>query len=91
MIVGRGNVQDYLGMTLDFLSKGKFIINMETYLDEVLDDLLKDMDGMTPTPEADHLFKMRDNTDKLDSEKADIFHRITAQLMFVSQRGWKDI
>ena len=57
LTVRRGKIHDYLGMTLDFSSKGKFIINMEAYLDEVLGDLLKDMDRMASTPAADHLFK----------------------------------
>ena len=87
LTVRRGKIHNYLGMTLDFLSKGKFIINMDAYLDEVLGDLPKDMDGMVSTPAADHLFKTRDSVSKLDPEKADMFHRITAQLLFVSQRG----
>jgi hypothetical protein len=91
MTVKRGKVHDYLGMTLDFSSKGKFIINMEAYLDEVLDDLPKEMDGMASTPAADHLFKTRDSAEKLDPEKAELFHRVTAQLLFVSQRGRPDI
>ena len=70
---------------------GKFIINMEAYLDEVLDDLPKEMDGMASTPAADHLFKTRDNAKNLDSEKAYMSHRVTAQLPFISQRGRPDI
>ena len=71
LTVRRGKIHDYLGMTLDFLSKGKFIINMEAYLDEVLGDLPKDMDGMVSTPAADYIFKTQDNVVKLDIEKAD--------------------
>ena len=72
--VKRGKVHDYLRMTLDFSLKGKFIINMEAYLDKVLDDFPKEMDGMASTPAADHLFKTRENIKKLDPEKVDMFH-----------------
>ena len=38
-------------------------------------------------PAADQLFKMSDNTSKLNEERAEIFHRVVAQLLFVAQRG----
>ena len=85
LTVRRGKIHDYLGMTLDFLTNSKFIINIEACLDEVLGDLPKDMDGMASTPAADHLFKTQDNAVKLDTEKADMFHRLTAQLLCMSQ------
>ena len=36
MTVKRGKVHDYLGMKLDFSSPGKFTVDMEEYLDEIL-------------------------------------------------------
>jgi hypothetical protein len=33
MTIRRGKIHEYLGITLDFLSTGKFIINMEGYID----------------------------------------------------------
>ena len=93
MTVNRGKVHDYLGMTLDFSEPGKFIINMEPYLDEILDDL-KDIElfqGEATTPAADHLFKTRNDASKLDEETASLFHRVTAQLLWVKQRGRPDI
>ena len=78
-------------MKLDFSSPGKFVIDMEDYLDDVLKDLPEDMDGLASTPAADHLFKVRDNAPKLDAKKADLFHRVVAQLLFVAQRGRPDL
>ena len=48
---------------------------------------------MASTPAADHLFKFktRDNAVKLDTEKADMFNQLTAQLLFVSQQGRPDL
>jgi len=91
MTVRRGKIHDYLGMTLDFSSPGSVAVSMEKYLDTMLEELPADMDGFASTPAADHLFKTRDNVDKLDKETADLFHRVTAQLLFVSQRGRPDI
>ena len=91
MTVRRGKIHDYLGMTLDFSSPGSVAVSMEKYLDTMLEELPANMDGFASTPAADHLFKTRDNVDKLDKETADLFHRVTAQLLFVSQRGRPDI
>ena len=36
-MIGRGGkIYDYLGMTLDFSKEGKFIVNVEEYIDEIL-------------------------------------------------------
>ena len=87
MTVRRGKIHDYLGMTLDFSNPGKFIVDMEAYLDEMLTDLPEDMGGVATTPAADHLFKVRDSAPKLNEERAELFHRVTAQMLFVAQRG----
>ena len=92
MTVRRGPVHEYLGMTLDFSQPGKFILDMEKYLEQsVLVDLPEDMNGTATSPAAEHLFKTRDNAAKLDKQAADLFHHITAQLLFVCKRGRPDI
>jgi len=64
---------------------------MEEYLDNVLEEVPTDVEGVASTPAADHLFRTRENSPKLDMKRADMFHRITAQLLFVSQRGRPDL
>ena len=91
MSVSRGKKHQYLGMTLDFSKEGKFIVDMEDYLKEMISDLPDDMKGLATTPAADHLFKVRDNVPKLDDEKAELFHHVTAQMLFVAQRGRPDL
>ena len=91
MTIRRGKKHDYLGMTLDFSNNGKFIIDMEEYINDVISDLPEDMSGSASTPAADHLFKTRDNVPKLSEERAELFHKVTAQLLFLSQRGRPDI
>ena len=90
MTVRRGKIHDYLGMKLDFSKPKKFMIDMEEMIDEILSDVPEDMNGMATTPAADHLFKVRDNVQKLSEDRADFFHRKTAQILFVSHRGRPD-
>ena len=84
MTVRRGKRHDYLGMTLDFTKDGKFIIDMEKYIDDIIVDLPNEFDGVASTPAAGHLFKTRENAPKLDMVRAELFHRTTAQLLFLS-------
>ena len=82
--VSRGKVHDYLGMKLDFSDEGSFMVDMEQYLDGMMEDLPSDFDGHASTPAADHLFRTRSNAPKLDEKRAELFHRITAQMLFVA-------
>ena len=87
MTVGWGKVHNYLGMKLDFSKPGKFIVDMEEYLDKILSEVPEDMAGNATTPVTDHLFKKRDSLPKLSQENADGFHRVTDQILFVPYRG----
>ena len=78
-------------MTLDFSCVGKVIINMENYIDEIMTHLPVDMSGTATTPAGDHLFKTRDNATKLDEKTAELFHHVTAQLLFLCKQGRPDV
>ena len=43
--VTRGKKHDYLGMEFDFSTKGKVIITLLHYIEEMLDDLPEEMRG----------------------------------------------
>ena len=70
-------------MTLDFSRPGKFIMDMEQYIDEVMKDLPKKFGGMAATPAAEHMFKTRSDSGYMDQETAELFHHVTAQLIFL--------
>ena len=91
MTVHRGKKHDYLGMTLDFLKDGAFVVYMEDYLKEMLKDLPEGMNGTPTTPTTDHLFKVRYNAPKLRKERAKLFHRVVAQMLFIAPHGQPDL
>eukprot|EP00804_Cyclotella_cryptica_P027764 CCRYP_009202-RA/>CCRYP_009202-RA protein AED:0.72 eAED:0.12 QI:0/-1/0/1/-1/1/1/0/1137 len=91
MTVRRGKIHEYLGMTLDFSQPGKFIIGMENYIDDVLKELPDDMAGTATTPAAEHLFRTRDNATKLNEKEKELFHKVTAQLLYACKRGRPDV
>ena len=55
--VSHGKPHDSLGMRLDFQTKGEVQIDMEHYIDMMLQDAPEDMEGVSNTPAAVHLFK----------------------------------
>jgi hypothetical protein len=57
MTVRRGKVHEYLGMELDFSKPKQFSVNMESYLNEVFEEVkdVEVMQGTATTPVADHL------------------------------------
>jgi hypothetical protein len=50
MMVSRGRVHDYLGMTLDFTTKGEVKITMIDYLKKVISDSPEEITGTAVTP-----------------------------------------
>jgi hypothetical protein len=84
MTIRRGAVHDYLGMRFDFSNPSKVIImiDMQDYIDEILQQTSDDLEGMVATPAAEHLFKTRSDAEPLDAKTAELFHRIMAQLLF---------
>ena len=90
--VHRGKVQDYLGMTLDFNTKGKAKIKMIDYLENMLEDLPADMRGVATTPAANHLFDVNTkNPIYLDEEKSGLFHHVVANTLFLCKRARPDV
>ena len=92
LMVSRGQVHDYLGMTLDFRTKGEVQINMEHYIDMMLQDAPDKMKGTATMPAAPHLFKVNNkDLQLLGAEKKKIFVHLVMQGLYLSQRGCPDI
>jgi hypothetical protein len=58
----------------------------------MLDELPEDMlDGSGTTPAAEHLFKVDEEGTPLDEAKADLFHSVTAKILFLCKRARPDV
>ena len=90
--VKKGKKHDYLGMDVDLTQDGKVIISMIKYIEDMLNELPKDMQGISRTPAANHLFNVNnENPTYLDEERSKIFHHNVAKLLFLSKRARPDI
>jgi hypothetical protein len=89
--VTRGDIHDHLGMTIDCGTDGKIRIGMDDCVENLLRDVPDDMAGAAATPAAANLFKADDAAKDLCCEEADIFHSLTARLLFLCERSRPDI
>ena len=85
LTIRRGKVHDYLGMTLDYSVHGKVRFRMSDYIKDMLTDLPEDMEGLSATPAALHLFEVSpESGDRaLNQERAEFFHTTVTKLLFL--------
>ena len=91
--ISRGQKHEYLGMEMDFSSRGEVKFGMDAYVKGVCDDFPEPLGRAVETPAGDRLFDVREEKDRqlLSEEDGDVFHRKVAQLLFVSTRARRDI
>lgn len=92
IVATMGKKHPYLGMILDYTEEGFVKIDMQDYIRRMLLEAPDEMrQGTAATPAADHLFTVNDQCAKLDEKQAQLFHHITAKLLFLCKRGRPDI
>jgi len=92
VVVSRGKVHEYLGMTVDFTVPGEVTFHMIEYIKRLLADVPPELlRGGGTTPAANYLFDVSQDSPRLDIERAELFHHITAQLLYLSKRARPDL
>ena len=91
MVTTRGNIHDYLGMTLDCNINGKVQITMFEYIAKIIEEFRMELDGEPTSPAINHLFEVDDNGVKLKPEQKDLFHEFVAKLLFLGKQSRPDL
>ena len=91
LTVTRGQVHDYLGMTLDFSIPHKVQIQMYDFINKMLEDLPIDMDGTVRMPATEHLFTVNPTPKPSLEETAVMFHHNVAKLLFLCKWAQPDL
>ena len=90
LVVHRGKVHEYLGMTIDYSEDGKVKFLMADYVQGILDEAPEDMASFAITPAASNLFTVRNDVEKLDDARSEEYHRLTAKLLYLCKRARPD-
>ena len=95
--MARGKKHKYLGMDIDFSVKGEVRISMCNYVKEIVStwDKATNEDGFTivktwkfkSTAAPEDLFRIDNDSIKLDKKMSTIFHNIVAKTLFVTKRS----
>jgi hypothetical protein len=89
--VKRGRIFSYIGMTFDFESfKGKVKVSMNGYTDDVLNEY-EYIAGVSNTPAGNNLFLIDERAVSLSVKEKEIFHSLTAKLLYLAKRVRPDI
>ena len=91
MKVSRNKIQGYLGMNIT-ITDDKFIeIEMKEQICEAIEAFGDEITGTVTSPTARHLFEVNDDNPLLSTSQADIFHSVTAKLLYLQKRARPDI
>ncbi len=75
----RGKRHEYLGMTMDFATKGKVVIDMFDYIRNMLADssVILKPDEVAPTPAEENLLTVKEDSPLLPKKQAEEYHKST--------------
>ena len=91
MKVSREKTQDYLGMNIT-ITDDKFLeIEMKAQIKDAINSFSDPIEGKVTSPTPRHLFEVNDLSPSLSETDADIFHSVTAKLLYLEKRARPDI
>ena len=94
LTITRGNVHEYLGMTIDFSQPGKVQFSMNDYIKDLVDECPDDLrKGTATTLAANHFFQVNvdPNAEKLSTSDAEVYHHLTAKVLYLAKCTCPDL
>ena len=83
---------DYLGMNITVNKKeSKLMIEMKNQIKEAIEAFGEHFTETVTSPTAKHLFQVDDNCPLLDEKQAEVFHSVTAKLLYLEKRARPDM
>ena len=88
----RGLIYEYLDITIDYLIPRKVLFTIFDYLEDVIVEASEDLQhSRSYYPGNDSLMKVDEDSPRLPTKDADLFHCHVARLLFASKRARPDI
>ena len=90
--VHRGPIQEYLGMAINYMEKGKVSFSMPQYIEDLLLECRESiMKGTSTTPAANHLFQINENAEKLGTTDAVLYHHLVTKILYLGKQMRPDL
>jgi hypothetical protein len=88
----RGKRHVYLGMNLDYSTRGQLKVEMIDYIKSIIKSFPEEIGNKIPTTTwSESLFKVNEKSNRLNLELREKFHTIVAKCLFVTKRTRQDI
>lgn len=87
LTVHRGAMHEYLGMTLDFSTRGTVVVTMPDSVTRLVNEAPEDFGGEASTSATKHLFHVADKPPPLDESLSLLFHHLVAKTVFLANRA----
>ena len=77
-------------MDIQITEDKKIEIEIEDQLMEAIEIFVEELEGEVTPPAQHHLFQVNEDAELLDKNKKEIFHRVTAKLLYLVKRARPD-
>jgi hypothetical protein len=85
MTVTQGMIHEDLGMRIDYNENTKVKFWINKYIDRLITEAPEEWKGVIPLLATEHLNTVNDGAKKLEKTQKEVFHMMTAKLLFLSQ------
>ena len=89
--ITRGKKHTFLGMNIQITEDKKIEIKREDQLMEAIKFFGEELEGKVTSPAQHHLFQVNEDSKILDKNKKEIFHSVTAKLLYLVNRARPDL
>jgi Reverse transcriptase (RNA-dependent DNA polymerase) len=91
MTVTRGREHVFLGMNIRYTNDKTAVITMKDYLTEAIEESKLEINKTIATPAGRDLFDVNEHAATLSTKQAEIFHSVSAKLLYVAIRARVDL
>jgi hypothetical protein len=91
MTVTRGKKHCFLGMNIILRDDKKIVIEMKDQIMDAIESFGEKIEGTVTSPSARHLMTINNDAKQLSDKKKEIFHSVTAKLLYLEKRARPDI
>jgi hypothetical protein len=88
--IQRGKKIEYVGMVFIFNNNRSVSVTMDGYIFDLLDGL-NNITGVVGTPATNNLFRVREDSRKLDVDEKEFYHSTIAKLLYLAKRVRPDL